>query len=351
MKPRVTQREVARATGLHPTTVSLALRGSDKLLPETVRLVRETAERLGYRPDPVLDALNAYRVANRSHRDVQALAWIDAWRHLEPQIFTSGTFAHLYARACEQAERKGFRIESFHLGPGGYSAARLAAVLYQRGIQGIIVGPMPGGRAHLRFDWDNFSAISISSSLARPELHRVSHDHHLNMRLLLRGLRRAGRERPGLVLMRHEDLRTDNQRHAAFLALEQHPRERPPANPVPLLFAESLEEAGLVDWYRQHKPDAIIVTRSNFAARLLRQAGVDVPGEVLVASPSAQENPGSPGVLENQRLLIDTALDHLTGMIHRGEKGLPAEPIRLLVPGAWTDGSPAPEAPEAGPRK
>jgi DNA-binding LacI/PurR family transcriptional regulator len=338
MIERVTQLDIARATKLHPTTVSLALRASPKLRPETVQAVKNAAARLGYRPDPALSALNAYRLAHRKKRELQVIAWLDVWRHLDQKIFTTGVFSTVFRHAREHAEQKGFHLESFHLGPGGYTAARLASVLYQRGVQGILVGPLPGGRAHLRFPWDKFSAVAISSSLARPELHRVYHDHHLNMRLLLRGVRHAGRRRPGLVIMRHEDQRTDNLRYATFVAQEILPRDLQPTRPVPPLVEETLTEARLIEWYRRHKPDAILAVRATYVAAILRSAGVRVPEDVLVASPCAQDHPGFPGVVENRPLLVATAIDHLAGMIHRGERGLPKEPIRLLLPGAWTNG-------------
>jgi LacI family transcriptional regulator len=58
-----TLRDVATAAGVHPATASRALNPSTRLLvsEETARRVTETAERLGYRPNPVARSLRTRR--------------------------------------------------------------------------------------------------------------------------------------------------------------------------------------------------------------------------------------------------------------------------------------------------
>src|SRR6185369_7578200 len=48
---RATLRTISEITGLSPSTVSLALRGGERLKPETQKRVTEAAEKLGYVPD------------------------------------------------------------------------------------------------------------------------------------------------------------------------------------------------------------------------------------------------------------------------------------------------------------
>jgi len=49
----VNQQDIARELGLSQTAVSLALRNHPSIPETTVRSVRATARRLGYRPDPL----------------------------------------------------------------------------------------------------------------------------------------------------------------------------------------------------------------------------------------------------------------------------------------------------------
>ena len=54
----VTQRQIADMLGISPTTISFVLNGQAsqmKVSPETIQRVRETAEKLGYRPSYTLE--------------------------------------------------------------------------------------------------------------------------------------------------------------------------------------------------------------------------------------------------------------------------------------------------------
>ena len=62
---RTTQDDVARAAGVHRTTVSLALKRHPRIPRETQERVRRIADALGYQPDPMLSSLVAYRTRNR----------------------------------------------------------------------------------------------------------------------------------------------------------------------------------------------------------------------------------------------------------------------------------------------
>ena len=63
MTPRATLRDVARVAGVHPGTVSRALNPETEALvrDETVRRVRQVAEDLGYRPNPLARGLKTNR--------------------------------------------------------------------------------------------------------------------------------------------------------------------------------------------------------------------------------------------------------------------------------------------------
>jgi LacI family transcriptional regulator len=58
----ITQRDLAKMAGVSHTTVSLALRQHPSISDETRARILKLAHKLSYRPDPMLAALNAYRV-------------------------------------------------------------------------------------------------------------------------------------------------------------------------------------------------------------------------------------------------------------------------------------------------
>ena len=68
---RPTMKDVAALVGVHQTTVSLALRDHPGIPVATREKIREAAARIGYRPDPALDAFNFYRLSNHPIRTKQ----------------------------------------------------------------------------------------------------------------------------------------------------------------------------------------------------------------------------------------------------------------------------------------
>ncbi len=318
--------------------MSLALRNSPRLPAETRERILAIAEKLGYAPDPLLDALNAYRLAGRERRFQGVIAWLNCW-HDHPGMFRTGVLAQTYKTAKTHCEANGFNLEEFALGPGGYTWQRLGTILRERGVQGVIVPPVPGGRAHLRFRWEWFSNLALGYSLARPELHRAAHDNYSNMRLLIRGVRLSGRRRIGLVMLRHEHLRTDTLRYAAYRTLLHSSEGDTEAETVPTLWVDDMERADVLGWFKEHRPEAILVHNAAAAIAQLRAGGVRVPEDVLVATCGAHEYPGIPGVIEDNDNLLRVAVEHLAAMIRRGERGLPEKPLRLVVSGEWSPGS------------
>jgi len=67
MNERVTLRDLARITGVHFTTVGLALRNDARISPATAAKVQPAAREHGYTEDAMLSALSTYRHRN-THR-------------------------------------------------------------------------------------------------------------------------------------------------------------------------------------------------------------------------------------------------------------------------------------------
>ena len=79
MIPRVTMTAVAKRAGVHTTTVSLALRNHPSLPVTTRERIQALAREMGYRPDPGLAALVAYRSRLNPPKHRQTLAYIPNW--------------------------------------------------------------------------------------------------------------------------------------------------------------------------------------------------------------------------------------------------------------------------------
>ena len=66
----ITQRDVARACGVHPSTICLALKNSPSIPLPTRRRVQAVAEELGYRPNVAARNLALLRGEKQGGRDV-----------------------------------------------------------------------------------------------------------------------------------------------------------------------------------------------------------------------------------------------------------------------------------------
>jgi hypothetical protein len=206
---RVTQRVLAQLAAVSHTTVSLALRGHASI-PEATRVrIRSLAKKHGYRPDPMLAALNAYRVETTPAHFHGTIAWITAfpeassWRRM---IQAEGYFEGARARAADL----GYELAEFWAAEPRLSASRLTDILLARGIQGLIIAPLPHAQGALALQWKHFAAVALGYTLARPQIHMVMNHQFRNMKRLVQRLHDEGYKRIGLAMPVANDERVDH---------------------------------------------------------------------------------------------------------------------------------------------
>src|SRR5688500_6628713 len=105
-KAVLTMEDVAREAGCHTSTVSLALRGDERIPLETRERVSAAAQRLGYRINPMIAAWVSARRAGRPAARRVPLAYLTC----HPGNFRWQADAHfrsIYDGAHERAERYG----------------------------------------------------------------------------------------------------------------------------------------------------------------------------------------------------------------------------------------------------
>jgi LacI family transcriptional regulator len=335
---RVTQRDLARLAGVSHTTVSLALRDHPSIPAETRVRIGALARKHRYQPDPMLAALNAYRVNRTPSRFQGTLAWLTsfetpaAWRGM---IQAEGYF--LGAQA--QAEHLGYKLDEFWIGDPEMNARRATQVLQSRGVHGLIVAPLPVAHGNLALAWDRFSAVALGYSLACPQLHVVMNHQFRNMRHLVQHLQELGYRRIGFAMPATTDERVDHNYIGGFLVAQQ---ELPPAcaRLRPLL-ASTFGPEVFQRWFARARPDAVI-TSASWAHQVidwLAAVGRPVPRDVGVAVASIPYGDRViSGIDENVRAVGAMAVDTVVGMIHRNEIGIPPTPWRILAEGTWFQG-------------
>src|SRR4051812_15460496 len=216
---RTTQNDVARVAGVHRTTVSLALKRHPRIPGDTQERVRRIADELGYRPDPMLSSLVAYRTQKRPVTFHGTLAWLVSsaegfnWRDVPH-------FCDSYEGARARARRCGFEFELFDFHCVDMTPARLASILRARNITGLLLCPQRVPRLTLEFPWEDFSAVTFGYGMAEPKLHTVSPAHYLAVRRIMQELERLGYRRIGLALDGAQNERTDGNNLGAYLVSE-----------------------------------------------------------------------------------------------------------------------------------
>ena len=331
---RPTLRDIAEAAGCHYSTVSLALHNHPRIPDETKIRIRETAERLGYRPDAALAALCAYRTMRREVHDQAVIAWLTNYR-TAAQWKASACNCDYFEGASSRANERGYRLETFWLRAPGMTPQRMSKILWTRGIQGVLLPPQEQ-RTTLNLAWENLSAVTFGYTLLHPRLHLVSNHEYRTMGALFSELVRRQYKRIGLVDLRDHDERVDHNWLAAYL-VEQ--RGLPKMNRLPPLLLPGWDSEEFLAWTRHHKPD-VVVTKLPEVLTTLRSANFIVPDEIGVAFHSLDEkSPGLSGMKKNSFQIGVMAVDLLVDMLHRGERGLPARPSLLMVEGSWSEGT------------
>ncbi|WP_269522790.1 hypothetical protein [Coraliomargarita parva] len=95
----------------------------------------------------------------------------------------------------------------------------------------------------------------------------------------------------------------------------------------------------LLRWFEPNQPDVILTDTDDPAMGLLTKMGLKVPEDIGCAWLSLGENEATrSGIDQNGKLIGQTAIDFLIGMLQRGERGIPETPIRMLVEGSWIQG-------------
>lgn len=335
MKRRVTIRDIAQTLGCHHSTVSLALRDDPRLPAKTRQTVQKTAREMGYRPDPMVQALAAYRTAIKAPSDHGTLAWLSNEPHR--QAGSRYSFLSYLEGARSRAADLGYRIEEFGLRSPGMTPRRIVQILQARGITGVIIAPQPPERmrARIRLDWSTFSAVTIGYSLAWPRMHLVTNHQFNTVKIAYRKLVSLGYRRIGLCI----DRIIDGRCNGGFLGGYHSESARWPKSMrlEPFVY-DAWSKAAFRAWFRAEKPEAIILHNSPDIERVLADTSVRVPEDLGMVCMTKTKK-GFACVDQNSREVGHAAVELLVSMIHRNERGIPEIPRSLLIEGTWRDGN------------
>jgi len=326
--------------------VSLALRHHHSIPPTTRQKVEVAAEKLGYAFDPDLSALMSRYRSKRTSRYQETLAWINTWPDPQALFFYYGG---TWRGAQQRAHELGYNLESFNYRSGTMTPRRLSTILKTRNIRGVILPPQPRARAHIHLDWENYAVVTVGYSIAPARFHLITTEQFRSSYVAMRHLRQMGYRRIGYADYEGTSERTDQNYLGGFLV--QQLRFKATERIAPFIFkapefktftfaplVEARVKKQLAQWIERTRPE-VILYHFPLIGQWVRDLGYKIPTQIGLAHFNVYpSDPNNSGIMQNDTQVGAMAVQILSGLLQRGEFGIPAVPIRHLVSGRWHDG-------------
>jgi DNA-binding LacI/PurR family transcriptional regulator len=187
---RPTLQDVAKLAGVSHMTVSRVVRGTLTVSPSTREKVNRAIAESGYKPDPVLSSLAAYRCKGSGHGNL--LAFLDR----------DGTeySSKVLDGVMREGSLLGYRAERFSLPRNPSHQKKLTRSLFHRGVRGLLFGPSDSPWQFEDWDWDEFAMVSLGALSHEPPMHAVAMDYFDGAAQGCRMLQRSGCQRPALII-------------------------------------------------------------------------------------------------------------------------------------------------------
>jgi DNA-binding LacI/PurR family transcriptional regulator len=278
--------------------------------------------------------MKARRKRDRSAEHGTALCYLtawpkrDGWKSFTPQFFPA---------AEARAKALGYRLEPFWLMEPNLTPERLAKILLNRGIFGVLVSPVPYAMAGVEFPWELFSTVIIGANCRRPAANRVAYNHFEDASLGFRQVSALGYKRIGLVDVTPptRDFTVSAKRRLGGYLSEQV--QLPKARRLSPYHDVEVGPVGLDEWREAQRPDAILTMRYKDVRRWLEAGGLRVPEDVAVFDLEKQraDDPW-PGVYHDTQHVGVHAVNLLVSGLGLNERGLPEEPCESLISGVWS---------------
>ncbi|MFA6288904.1 MAG: LacI family DNA-binding transcriptional regulator [Opitutaceae bacterium] len=333
---RTSLNDVAKAAGVSRMAVSYALRNSSKVSAATRRRIQAIAERLGYRPDPLIQRLSARLAGARSGTAAGSTIGYVTTDRIQGEWRKTSAYRTLFDAAEKHAERQGYRLEEFWLGASGMSGERLSRIMQHRGIQGFIVAPLPEGTKPPHLTWGRFAIAAMGYSMPGPRVHRAV-NHQLNTALeAIRQAAGLGYKRIGLCVGQDQRLRVNNAWEHAILF---HHSRIPAAQRVDSYLPQVFSTDDMLRWVESEKPDCLLIQNPSVLG-YLQGAGYRVPEDIglVLLDHNAHDNHDLAGMNQQHDMIGIACVDIVVSQIHRNEYGLPATPRTVMIDGLWQPG-------------
>lgn len=327
--------DVARIAKVANSTVSRALRDDHRIARATRDRIKEVAESIGYRPNPMIAALMTQLRTAHPPAPTCNLAWLDfgrdavEWKERPVQ-------RAFYTGACERAAKANYSLERVQVRAPGMTSSRLAQVLRARNVRGVLVPYFEDSNSRatsIPLPLDEFNIVTVGTPYRDPDLHFASNDQYESCRLAVLELHKLGYRRIGYVGPHVLEAAVHSRFSAGFFATARF--ELGLDVPEPLFSADRSE---IGQWLRHSRPDAVITTHLALV-KWLRADGWRIPEDLGVVSTHVDaDDLETSGIYQNSEHVGAAAVDTLIGQLSSSAQGVPPLPQGVLIPGVWMPG-------------
>lgn len=321
---------IAKAAGVARSTVSKALRDDSTIPAQRRDEIKQLAEKLGYRPNPLISTLMAQLHGSRRRNDPHHIAWLDLWQNSSAVPIMKP----LLAGACERAAELGYNIEVHRPIADGINPDRLRQILNARSQWALIIPPVPESQMRYPLDLSGLAGATVGTSLHEPVMHRVSPNHFHGAQLACAKLRAKGFQRIGLALSPELNFRVEGKWLGAFLAEQQL---WPSSHRVPPLLVANGDQGAFRHWLREARPDVVLLAEPQIDG-WVKSGSRSAKSRVPVAWLHLESNlKGVWHVDYHAGRIGAAAVELVIGQIHRNERGSPAIPHVLMLDSSWQE--------------
>ncbi len=339
---RVILKDVAAAAGVARSTVSMALAGDRRIAQATRLTVQSVAQKLGYRPDPAMTALAAYRQGKRQTQLHAGLALIHNWG---ADLKRSTVWSAVVRAMQGEAERLGYYLDLMPVVPGKTDGPALTRTLRARSTAGVVFLPTRGPEpVPYEVDWSQFVLVGMEFGHPHTHIPHVIRDYFSACSEAYNRLRQAGYDRIGLLLsagFKREGILPMLGGFTAQQILDPGEHAIPP-----LVNWNPDKPIQLQQWLRKHKPDAIIDWREETLENLRRIQSKTIPAFACALGTLEARKSTQAGIYHSAERLGTEAVRIAHRFLLAGNVGFTQHPLNVLLAGEWHDGESAPHKSE-----
>lgn len=325
-----TLQSIADRLGLSRNTVSCALRNRGRIAQATRERVRQAAEELGYRPNPLVSALMQTRRSGQTPASISNLAFLHNYQNQEQWR----QFPHcmeMFAGAEKRATELGFTLSPVWSDPRR-SADSLTHTLLHRGVVGLVLPPLFGLCPPPTLDWSCFAATTIGHSLKDPRLHMVGTLFLNLIPIAVEGLKNLGYRRIGILISPKSNVRVDFSWEAGYAIARREATASVSA--LHLMREEMAKAATLRRWIDKHRLQAIVVAGTNYVTDQLSALGMRIPQDIGLVDILDEKGEVASVHREHEaigRIAVETTVNQL---LHN-QRGIPRMRQLILLDGVW----------------